>query len=134
MAGIAKYSQWFEPLYERKLPQARDILELCAKVKETLAKESNVVAVPAPCTVVGDIHGQFYDLLELFRVGGESPSTNYVLCGDYVDRGHYSVEVVLLLFTLKVSTRLTCLFIHRKHASLEPLKSFSHLKYYLLYL
>lgn len=100
--GTAKYSQWMEPLKSRKLPEAKDILELCSKVMVILEKEANVVTVTAPCTVVGDIHGQFYDLLELFRVGGEAPTTNYVLCGDYVDRGYYSVEVILVLFTLKV--------------------------------
>ena len=44
-------------------------------------RESNVVHVQAPVTVVGDIHGQFYDLIEIFKIGGYCPDTNYLFLG-----------------------------------------------------
>jgi len=79
-----------------------DVKKLCDKAKEILHEEDNVRMVPAPATIVGDIHGQFYDLLELFDVGGDVPEVNYVFMGDFVDRGYYSVETFLLLLALKV--------------------------------
>ena len=74
----------------------------CVQAQEILAQESNVQEVKCPVTVCGDVHGQFHDLMELFRIGGKSPDTNYLFMGDYVDRGYYSVETVSLLVALKV--------------------------------
>lgn len=54
---------------------------LTAKAKEIICKESNVQVVRCPVTVCGDIHGQFYDFEELFRIGGDLPDTNYLFMG-----------------------------------------------------
>ena len=89
-------------LMKREQLSEDDVEALCAKAKEVLSRESNVQEVRCPVTICGDIHGQFYDLLELFRIGGEIPDTNYLFMGDYVDRGYYSLEVVTLLVCLKV--------------------------------
>ena len=42
-------------------------------------------------------------MMELFKVGGDCPKTNYLFLGDFVDRGYYSVETFLLLLALKVT-------------------------------
>jgi serine/threonine-protein phosphatase PPG1 len=79
-----------------------EIVEMiCERVKDILVTESNVPSVPAPVSIVGDLHGQFPDLLELFRIGGEAPDTNYLFLGDYVDRGAQSLETISLLACLK---------------------------------
>ncbi|QSS65566.1 serine/threonine phosphatase PP-X isozyme 2 [Histoplasma capsulatum] len=85
----------------RPIPE-HQVRELCYKARELLIEEGNVVSVDAPVTICGDIHGQFHDLMELFRVGGDVPDTNYLFMGDFVDRGFYSLESFLLLLCLKV--------------------------------
>ncbi|KAK2865384.1 hypothetical protein FQN49_003631 [Arthroderma sp. PD_2] len=85
----------------RPIPE-HQVRELCYKAREILIEEGNVVSVDAPVTICGDIHGQFHDLMELFRVGGDVPETNYLFMGDFVDRGFYSLESFLLLLCLKV--------------------------------
>mmetsp|Transcript_34129 Transcript_34129/g.88085 ORF Transcript_34129/g.88085 Transcript_34129/m.88085 type:complete len:317 (-) Transcript_34129:1390-2340(-) len=94
--------EWIERLMGGQLLSANEVELLCSKVTEVLAGEPNVRSVLSPVTIVGDVHGQFFDLLELFSVAGPCPSTNYVFLGDYVDRGHHSVEVITLLFCLKL--------------------------------
>ncbi|KAF9635329.1 Metallo-dependent phosphatase [Lasiodiplodia theobromae] len=82
----------------RPIPEAQ-VRELCYKARELLIEEGNVVGVDAPVTICGDIHGQFHDLMELFRVGGDVPDTNYLFMGksfficDYLD--HYSTYVTV---------------------------------------
>ncbi|XP_062135136.1 serine/threonine-protein phosphatase 4 catalytic subunit-like [Drosophila sulfurigaster albostrigata] len=78
------------------------VRSLCGKARSLLIEESNMQRIDPPVTVCGDIHGQFYDLMELFKIGGQVPDKNYLFLGDLVDRGFYSVETFLLLLALKV--------------------------------
>jgi len=106
-----------ERVMKRELLGVELIREICSKLKEMLINESNVHHIQAPVTVVGDVHGQFYDVLEIFNVGGFAPSTNYLFLGDYVDRGHHSVETITLLCCLKLRYPSRVTLIRGNHES-----------------
>ncbi|CAE7198751.1 unnamed protein product [Rhizoctonia solani] len=108
---------WIAQLGQCKQLSEPDVKRLCEKTREILMEESNVQPVRCPVTVCGDIHGQFHDLSELFRIGGNSPDTNYLFMGDYVDRGYYSVETVTLLVTLKLRYRDRVTILRGNHES-----------------
>ena len=89
-------------LYREGLLGDNEIFEIIDRFTAIVREESNVIKMQDPVTVVGDIHGQFFDLIKLFEIGGNPETQRYIFLGDLVDRGCFGCEVVLLLFALKI--------------------------------
>ena len=82
----------------------RQALKILKTAKVLLADEPRLLELEEPMTVVADIHGQFFDLPQLFEAGGDPvlDGRKYLFLGDYVDRGKFSCEVVLFVLALKI--------------------------------
>ena len=108
---------------DQKLLHKRYVIQILQRVRDVLNLEPSLVDLQlAPLedeedskedqvtkkrrhryTICGDVHGQFYDLLNIFAINGHpSPSNPYIFNGDFVDRGSFSFEVVFTLFAWKV--------------------------------
>lgn len=116
-AEIPSLDKYIEQLLECKPLSENEVKDLVERAKEILSKENNVQPVRCPVTICGDIHGQFHDLIELFKIGGNCPDTNYLFMGDYVDRGYYSVETVTLLVAFKVRYKDRITILRGNHES-----------------
>lgn len=86
MPSYADVDRQIEQLSECKPLSELEVKNLCDQARTILVEEWNVQPVKCPVTVCGDIHGQFHDLIELFRIGGKAPDTNYLFMGDYVGK------------------------------------------------
>ncbi|MCJ1376638.1 serine/threonine protein phosphatase Pzh1 [Loxospora ochrophaea] len=79
-----------------------EITAICIAAREVLLSQPALLELSAPVKIVGDVHGQFTDLLRLFEMCGFPPNANYLFLGDYVDRGKQSLETILLLLCYKL--------------------------------
>jgi len=80
----------------------QEIKFVCLRAREILLAQPMLLELQAPIKIVGDIHGQFHDLLRIFECGGYPPVSNYLLLGDYVDRGKQSIECAVLVLAYKI--------------------------------
>ncbi|XP_011303529.1 serine/threonine-protein phosphatase 5 [Fopius arisanus] len=96
--------KWYKD--ERKLPR-KYAYKILLDVKTWFMAQPSLIDVAIPddskFTICGDIHGQFYDLLNIFELNGLPSETNpYLFNGDFVDRGSFSVECIFTLFGFKL--------------------------------
>lgn len=79
-----------------------EITAICGAARELFLSQPALLELSAPVKIVGDVHGQYTDLIRLFEMCGFPPATNYLFLGDYVDRGKQSLETILLLLCYKL--------------------------------
>ena len=113
--GLPNYSIIKKHLGKEGKIFKEQFMKLISDTTELLKKEDNMIKIAEPVWVVGDIHGQYYDFLHLLEKAGSPKKINYLFLGDYVDRGMFSVEWVILLFSLKVAHPESVLLLRGNH-------------------
>lgn len=92
-----------------------EILMLCRQSRDLLFNQPMLLELNPPIRIVGDIHGQFHDLLQMFEFSGKPGTCNYLFLGDYVDRGKQSLETICLLLAYKIKYPETFFLLRGNH-------------------
>ena len=108
--------------------RATKIMRKCLYLLTFEDEEPNVIRIKEPVIIVGDIHGQFYDLIHMFEKVVDQrklPNSNILFLGDYVDRGNYSIEVCIFLFALKICFPKQVTLLRGNHESVAMTEHFT---------
>ncbi|GKT26535.1 Serine/threonine-protein phosphatase 2B catalytic subunit [Aduncisulcus paluster] len=112
--------------FEREGRLSRDFLKFILTQATKKFKElPNIVKINSPICIVGDIHGQYYDLLQLLDIGKWCPAAKYLFLGDYVDRGTFGVECFLTLALLYLQYPEHIMMLRGNHESAHMTKHFN---------
>ena len=103
---LLSFNSQYETLIKNGIARFNIIADIMIKmandVSKILIKESNLLKLQAPIYIYGDIHGQYQDLLRFLEMTKLPPESKLLFLGDYVDRGKNSIEVIALIFALKI--------------------------------
>ncbi|XP_023243690.1 serine/threonine-protein phosphatase PP1-beta-like [Centruroides sculpturatus] len=107
-----------DPQIREKFPLVEEEIQtLCLLSKQIFLSQPMLLELEAPINVLGDIHGQYQDMLRFFELGGLPPKNNYLLLGDYVDRGKESLKTICFLFANKIKYPDTFFLLRGNHES-----------------
>lgn len=100
-------SRLLDAAYSGKVTKAvclknAEITAVCTAAREVFLSQPALIELSPPVKIVGDVHGQYTDLIRMFEMCGFPPNSNYLFLGDYVDRGKQSLETILLLMCYKL--------------------------------
>ena len=110
-------------IYHKILPFEKwEIQLICMKAREVFLSQPSLLKLKAPIKVVGDVHGQFNDLLRILKLSGDPSKVGYLFLGDYVDRGKQSLETILLLLLYKIKYPQTFFMLRGNHESSQVTK------------
>ena len=100
-------SRLLDAAYSGKVTKAvclknAEITAICSAAREVFLSQPSLLELSPPVKILGDVHGQYTDLIRMFEMCGFPPTSNYLFLGDYVDRGKQSLETILLLMCYKL--------------------------------
>ncbi|KAF1806576.1 Metallo-dependent phosphatase-like protein [Mucor lusitanicus] len=96
-----------------------EVIAICRYAHNIFLDQPTLLELNPGVKIVGDIHGQYHDLIRLFQMSGFPPSSNYLFLGDYVDRGMYSLETILLLLCFKIKFPENFFLLRGNHESAD---------------
>jgi diadenosine tetraphosphatase ApaH/serine/threonine PP2A family protein phosphatase len=102
----------------------KDAIRIVKDAVKILRDEGNLVRMNDPCSVIGDIHGQWYDMAGIISNAGKFGQRNMLFLGDYVDRGAFSSEVMLYLLAAKINYPDSVFLLRGNHESRKTTKSY----------
>ncbi|OHT05143.1 Ser/Thr protein phosphatase [Tritrichomonas foetus] len=102
IVGLASYIETENRKCVLPVIPEKILIHLCEDVSNLFKEEPNILKINKDCIIVGDLHGNIFDLFRILNKFGFPPKRTYFFLGDYVDRGHFSTETISLLFILKV--------------------------------